>query len=407
MGARADPPDGTQIMQLHRPLREGTGPGSSATIPATFAEWLRSGIQPGGSVAFPLYQSTIDEPVELLRDAVEVTLAAGRDRYYRSTFNRGNPVVVSLLAQDYGVGEDQVLCTTGATAGISLIYRALLDPDSRLLIENPCFDLFETLASPIGCGIDRFERHAPDYALDCDALMAQVRPDTKLVVLSNLHNPSGMPAAEGELRRLGALAQQHGFHVLVDEVYAPFAGASITAAASLGLDRLISVSSLSKGFGLATLRCGWIVGDAAALQPIRKLNSELEFSVSNLAHGAAARVLDQPEPFQTWSASRIAAARPIVERHHREWTDAGLISGCLPPYGCIALCTLPGIPDSYDFSVWLEQQYGVRIVPGLYFGAPDSFRLGFGIAPDLLEEGLTRLGKGLFEYRQLWGNTGG
>ncbi len=370
----------------------------------SYAQWVRRSILRNSnsrSLLVSLFESSVPEPQDLLRDVLTEGFADGVTSRYASTFVKGNPYLVAALARNYGVREEQVLTTTGATGALSLIYRALLSPGDRVLVENPSFELFASLAQASGVGVDTFERPAPRFTIDPVEVEASLRPETRMIVISNLHNPSGMAVDDATIVALGEIADRHDLIVVVDEVYAPYAGDRLRPAASLGASRrLVSVNSLTKIFGLSTLRCGWIVGDESVVTPVRELAQEVDFAISNLAHAVSALIVENPARFQDNTFSVLTRARPIIESYHAYWLAEGLVEGDLPDSGCIAFPRLVGIGDSERFSGWLSDRCGVLVAPGEYFGAPGHVRLGFAMEPSRLDYGLQALTDGLLTYRE-------
>ena len=364
-----------------------------------YAEWVRrtlARVRASNTRIVTLFDSSVPEPRELLTATVAEAFAEPVTDRYVSAFSGGNPFVVAQLASHYSVGPDNVICTTGATGALSLLYRALVRPGEHVLVETPGFDLFAGIGAVNGIAVDQFERAAPDFDLDVDRIARAIRPETRLIVLSNLHNPSGRVVAHDALLALASLAEARDVLVLVDEVYGDYADATARPrpAASLS-SKFISVSSLTKIYGLSTLRCGWIVGDADLLRPVRMLAESYDFGVSNLAHAAAALVLENSAAFTACSNRITEAARPIVEAKFTAWARDGLIEGSVPPFGCIAFPRLVGIDDTAAFAHWLGNRNGVIVAPGEYFGLAGHIRIGFGqpvddlvFALDALEEGL-------------------
>ena len=368
----------------------------------SYSQWVRHMLKPTQATPnaqLSLFESSVPEPVSLLSELVGSSFGWDVTSRYESAFAGGNPYVKAKLAENYGVSEASVVTTTGATGALSLIYRALLQPGDRVLVENPGFDLFTILAEAHGFGVDRFQRVAPGFALDPDALEAAIGPQTRIVVLSNLHNPSGRLIPQDVMHRLGVIADRHDVIMVLDEVYLPYAGNAAKSAIQLGLSpRIMVINSLTKIYGLSTLRCGWIVGDPKTVQPIHTLSREVEFSISKLSHAVAALVLEQPEPFDLRTQSIVGTARPIMESFHAFWKQAGLIEGDMPTHGCIAFPRLTGIPDTRHFAEWLAKNRGVLVAPGEYFGASGHLRIGFAIDPAFLRKGLRVLTDGIEDY---------
>jgi aspartate/methionine/tyrosine aminotransferase len=367
-----------------------------------YAAWVRRAITKARSEAnklVPMFDSSVEEPVELLRGIVEDAFRAPITQAYQSVFVGGNPYVVDGVAKRYGVTRERVLATTGATTGLSLIYRAYLKPGDHVLVETPGFDLFGDIGRSLGAKVDHFQRAAPDYSVDEFEIARKITPQTKLIVLSDLHNPSGMMLPAETISRIGRMAEQRGVRLVVDEVYGDYAPPPIRIRSAAHLSpNIIAVSSLTKIYGLSTLRCGWVIATEELLAPIRQLSDHLEFGISKLAHAVAALVLERSETFDAYSTGILAKARPVLERHFRRWQAEGLIEGQLPDHGCIFFPRLSGIDDTTAFSEWLADRHGVIAAPGEFFGAPGHVRIGFAHDPDVLEFGLSRFSEGLREY---------
>lgn len=361
----------------------------------SYSRWIRRVIgaaRSGGRTILPLFESTVPEPRALLTALVREAFAEPATDRYTSAFAAGNPFVVAALAQTYAAEPAQVLCTTGATGAMALLYRALLQPGDHVLVETPGFDLLGILAREHGAQVSTFVRPGAGFALDVDRIAAGLTARTRLVVLTNLHNPSGLAANPAALSELAALAQARGFRVIVDEVYGDFATAEERPLPACRISPdFISVSSLTKAFGLSTLRCGWIVADAAVIGQVRELADRTEFGISNLAHGLAALVLERRAQFSAYSSGVLAAARPIVDDYFARWRDAGLIAGTMPQSGCIAFPRLTGIDDTLAFADGLLAASGVAVVPGEFFGAAGHVRIGFALPTAQIEPAFAAL----------------
>jgi aspartate/methionine/tyrosine aminotransferase len=371
------------------------GTTASASSPISYAAWVRAAItrvRGGDQPVVPLFESSVPEPRDLLAGVVREAFAPAISDRYTSAFAGGNPYVVAQLARTYDVDPSQILCTTGATGALSLIYRALVGPRERILVETPGFDLFGGIADELGIAVDHFTRSGDRFEIDVAAVEAKLHLLTRLIVISNLHNPSGHAVPHATMRALAEMAERRGVILVVDEVYGDYADAATRPLPAARLSpACISVSSLTKTFGLSTLRCGWIAAAPAALESIRALSDRVEFGVSNLAHAIAATVLERPKPFASHTDAIIAAARPVIQCYWDAWSADGLIAGTLPPFGCIAFPRLPNVVDTTEFANRLAADTGVLVAPGEYFGAPGHVRIGFGLPRPALEQGLAAL----------------
>ncbi|WP_328799462.1 pyridoxal phosphate-dependent aminotransferase [Sandaracinobacteroides hominis] len=371
----------------------------------SYSQWVREvirSVKRDRNLLVALFESSVPEPVELLRELVSGAFSQGVSSRYVSAFADGNPFVLAALSQRLGVPEDHLLCTTGATGALSLIYRSLLVPGHRILVETPSFDLFHTIAASLDHGVDHFERRGPGFAIDPEDIRRALTPATRIILLSNLHNPSGAALDRETLAAIGTVAEAHGAVVIVDEVYADYAGADFVAATTDISPNFIRIGSLTKGWGLSTLRCGWIVAEPGLLAQMRALNQEVEFGVSKLAHAMAALVLEDAPRFDGWRDGIMRDARPIMEAYHAHWLAEGLVTGELPTHGCTTFARLTGIRHSEHFSEWLADRCGVVVAPGEYFGAPGHLRIGFAAPRAELDYGLQALTDGLKRYREIF-----
>lgn len=368
-----------------------------------YARWVRRAIgkaRSAGGRVVPLFDSSVEEPVELLREIVEKGFQAPITPKYQSIFVDGNPHVVEALAARYRVPASQIVTTTGATSGLSIVYRACLKPGDHILVESPGFDLFGDLGRALDVEVGHFARETDRFTINEFDLAGRIQRNTRLIVLSDLHNPSGMQIEPDVLSRLARVARDNGALLVVDEVYGDYAGDRRAPTAASLSTNIVAVNSLTKMFGLSTLRCGWVIASEENIAPIRQWSDHFEFGVSKLSHAVAALVLEESERFSRHAEDVLKAARPILERHFRQWREEGLASGELPDFGCIFFPRLQGIEDTILFSQWLADRYGIIVAPGEFFGTAGHVRIGFAHAPDILDYGLSRVGEGLRVYRE-------
>lgn len=362
---------------------------------ASYGLWVRELYRrmPLPARARILFESTIDEPAALLSEVADRAFGRGMTDRFESVFGRGNPHLLAALTHRYGVGEAMVATTTGASNALAQAMRALLVPGAHVLIETPRFDVLAELARGVWAEVEDLSRTAPDFGLTADDLRIRLRPDTEMVVISNLHNPSGRWLTEAEILDLAAAAAEVGAWLLVDEVYADFARETPTRLASA--PNLIRANSLSKVFGLHSLRCGWLIAEPHVIRRIVAANANLEFGVSKLAHAVAALVLEQPEPFEAHWRGVLAESRPVLVRHAEAMKADGLIRGGVPAFGCVYFPEIVGAPESRALAESLWRDEHLVTAPGELFGLAGHMRLGFGLPPAIVDEGLSHLHEAL------------
>jgi len=343
-----------------------------------------------------LFDSTIREPTELLAGVVRRAFQDGVTDRYESVFAEGNRFVVGAVARRYGVDPAQVISATGATSALGMILKALVGPGDDVLIEHPCFDLLPALARDAGATVSELPRRAPDYAVVPAEVAARIRPNTRLIVLTQLHNPSGAVLDEATLKGLAEVSSRSGVPILVDEVYADFVDQG--SAVRFGPE-FISVGSLTKVHGLFALKCGWAVAAPEIIARVHAANPQGDLGVSKLTHAIAALVLEDPAPFEAHWRQVMASARPVVQAQVSAMTQDGLLEGALPSVGCMYFPKVVGVSDTRALAEWLWTEHGVVVAAGEFFGQPGHVRIGFGGGrPEALDRGLTRFRAGLKAY---------
>ncbi len=375
-----------------------SGDGFRSGLEGGYTAWVREVL--GAVAAEPraavLFDSTIKEPTDLLAAVVREAFGDGVTDRFESTFAGGNRYVAAAVAARYGVEPEQVICTTGATSAMSMAMTAFVAPGDHVIVEAPAFDLLPALAQAAQAKVTQLPRRAPDFAIDLDELRALVRPETRLILLTQVHNPSGAVLDVPTLRAIGEIAGQAGARVLIDEVYADFTDVGSAVAVS---DVFISASSLTKVQGLFALKCGWAVGSRANIAAIQAANPQGDQGVSKLTHAIGALVLEHMAPFDAHWRGVLAAARPVLGAHVRAMVADGLILGEPPAQGCMYFPQVVGISDTLSLASWLWTEEKIVVAPGEFFGQPGHVRIGFGGDATALDEGLGRLHAALSRRR--------
>ena len=366
----------------------------------TYSDWARAQMRLSTDDAIVLFDSTIREPTDQLIDVVRDAFSLRITNRYVSAFDGGNPFAVEALCRRYGVEADRLIATTGATSAISLVLRTLAEPGDHVLVERPGFDLLSLMAKGAGLQVDDLPRRPPTYGVDIAELQSRLTPQTKLVLLTNLHNPSGAVLTPSQVGAVAAAAARVGALVVIDEVYGDFARDVFPTPAGSLAPNIVSVGSLTKVYGLFALKCGWLIADPAVAQRIRDGAPEGDLGVSKLAHAVAAHVLEAPEVFDAHWRRILSVTRPVMLRHAARLTELGLIEGEVPSHGCMYFPRVVGVDDTLALARTLWNDFGLLVAPGEFFGAPGHIRLGFATDGPDFERGLERLGVALETLRK-------
>jgi len=300
------------------------------------------------------------------------------------------PLVEAIAAHRQVAPENVVTISGGTSMANHLAMAALLEHGDEVLIEKPTYDPLLAIAEYLGAKIKRFPRRFEDgFKIDIVELEKQITPGTRVIVLTNLHNPSSELVEEATLRRIGELARDVGARVLVDEVYleAMFEN-SPPPAVSLGPEFVVT-SSLTKGYGLSGLRCGWIFADAEIAQKIRRLDDIFAASAPNVMERLSVIALNQLPKIAGRAKAMLETNRATLNSFLRERDD---IDGVPTRFGTTSF---PRLRDGSveKLSTLLIEKYETAVVPGRFFESPNHIRIGLCCPPENFREGIARLGK--------------
>jgi aspartate/methionine/tyrosine aminotransferase len=317
-----------------------------------------------------------------------VDLAGANDNGYR-------PLVEAIGAR-YGVSPDLVT-TAGGTAGANFfVLAALLEPGDDVLVERPGYDPLLGAARLFGARTIRFERpFERGFALDPDRVRRALTRRTKAIVITSPHNPTGVAADPAALDEIGRIAERAGAHVVVDEVYKDLTGDRTPPAAARG-EVFATTSSLTKSYGLSSLRAGWVIASPSLSYRVRRARDVVDGSGSIVAERLATLAFQQIDAL-------AARARAILSRN-KALADAFLRSRAdlewVPSAATIVFPRIRGVADATPFVNRLMQERGTALGPGSFFEAPAHFRLGYGGDTEKIRAGLERLNVALDERTQ-------
>ena len=332
----------------------------------------------------------------------------------------GDPAFRESVAERYGRSRDEVLFTCGTQEANFLAFLSLLgdedavggtgEDDTRsgeddtggrgigtgthAVVVTPTYQALHAVPEAFG-EVTRVELEPPEWTLEPEEVAAAARDDTAVVVVNNPNNPTGRYHEEAVMRAVYDVAVDHDAYLLCDEVYRLLAERPQPPVASFG-PHGISTTSLTKAYGLAGLRFGWIAGPEPVVERAWRWKDYTTISPSLFGQHVAKQALGRRE-------KRILAESRDLAREHRnrvaEWVDA-LGLEWYEPVGVNGFVTVPEpFADAESFCRTVVEEEGVVLAPGGLFGFPDRFRIGFGLPPDELEEGLTRVRRVVRDHR--------
>ncbi len=295
--------------------------------------------------------------------------------------HRGKPELRDFIARDSGLASrDAILMTPGAAGALFIVATTLLGPDDHILVVRPNYATNLETPRAIGCHVDIYDlKFEEGFDIDPARVAAMLHPKTKYLSVTIPSNPTGVVWSEARLRQLIALAENRGIKLLVDETYREmtFAG-PLPVAASLS-PAAISVSSLSKTYGLPGIRMGWIATQDPALQE-RFLAAKEQIVICNsvvdeeIAWQFLRRKAELLPSIRREIAGRFALVREwFVAQDELEWIE--------PKGGVVAFPRIkPSLRVDVDkFYHTLQEAHGTFVGPGHWFEMDRRFmRIGFG-----------------------------
>jgi aspartate/methionine/tyrosine aminotransferase len=296
------------------------------------------------------------------------------------------------IAEHHKVDPECVVTSAGTSMANHLAMAAILESGDEVLIEHPAYGPLLDVARYLEANIKRFRRTEENgWAIDPEEVRRSVTSDTRLIVITNLHNPTSMITPESVLREVGEIARSIGALVLVDEVYLD-AVYENTPRTSFRLGpEFVVTSSLTKVYGVSGLRCGWILTRPELAWKMRRLNDL--YSATPVYPGELLSV----GAFQHLDLLR-ERARLIVEADRKVLSDflaqeVG-VSAVETDWGTTAFPRLVnGNPEK--FLERLRSEFDTSAVPGRFFEMPDHFRIGMGVNTEMFAEGLNRISRAL------------
>ena len=308
----------------------------------------------------------------------------------------GHPLLRREIARLYtSAGVDDVLTFAGAEEAIYVAMRVLLQPGDRVVVTWPGYQSLYEVARSIGAQVAFWPAHqtASGWQFDVDDLRALAEPGARLIVANFPHNPTGALPTAAEWTDIVDIARGIGATLFSDEVYRllEYDPADRLPAAVDGYEKAISLGVMSKPFGLAGLRIGWIASHDRDFQ-----NQAAAYKdYTTICNGAPSEILAlialrAREQTLARSLGIVQANLRLADRFMAEHAD--VFSWPRPRAGTIAF---PGLDERFPadaFAADLVQAEGVLVLPGSVYDYPGNhFRLGLGRRN--LPEALERLGR--------------
>ena len=329
---------------------------------------------------------------ETLSLAELLALASSEDRAgfeemslgYTQTF--GAPDLRAAIASTYErrAAED-ILCFAGAEEGLYAAMQVLLGPGDHAIVVTPNYQAAETVPLSL-CAVSGVPLGTRDnWSLDIDRVAAAIRPQTKLVSINFPHNPTGKILERARFDALVDLCRRHGLWLFSDEVYRPLGpeGAVHLPQVADVYERGISLGVMSKAYGLAGLRIGWLAcADRDFLQRCERFKHYLSICNAGPSERLALIALKAREKILARNRAIVSANLIHLDAFFAAYPS--LFEWVRPDGGCVGYPRYLGKESVDIFAQRLVEEAGVLVLPsGIYRSAlgptpTDRFRIGFG-----------------------------
>ncbi len=219
------------------------------------------------------------------------------------------------IGETYGYQPDQVICGAGETEIISLIIRAFCEPGGKILMPGPCFPIYHLFAEAEG-RVPILAHRATDrrsMAMDVDAYIEAIEPDTRIVFITNPHSPSGTWMSEGDVRRIIEAAPQA--LVVLDEAYVHYSRTPGYMHLAHEYQHVAVLRTFSKVFGLAGLRVGFGVAHRSTIDALLAIKTT--WNMGQLQIVGAVAALDDHEHLDR-TIETIVESRSYVQGRFEE-----------------------------------------------------------------------------------------
>jgi len=308
----------------------------------------------------------------------------------------GYEPLVQAIAQRYRVAQECVASAMGTTLANYLALAAATEAGDEILVEHPSYDPLLSTARFLGLELRRFRRDPENgFAIDLDDLQRNLTPRTRVIVLCNLHNPSGAFTPDSVLEEIGELAKKHSARVLADEVYLEMLfEAAPRSAFHIDPERFISTNSLTKAYGLSGLRCGWVLASPELVGRMNQIQDMLAGTYPAIAEQLSVRAFEKLPEISARMKSQLETNRGLLKRFLESRND---LSWSWPEYGTMVFPRVKNGGVETLCSV-LRDDFETSVVPGRFFECDDRVRMGVGTATADVRGSLEQLGKGLDHF---------
>ena len=331
-----------------------------------------------------------------IQDAAERAMHEGMTKYEPTTgaFEFRQAVAAKFRNENgIDVGPEDIIVAPGGKFAIYLAFQAVLEPGDRVMVLEPAWVSYKSMAQLAGAGVISVDCQASDgYQPDLAAMEAAMDGTVKYIVVSSPNNPTGAVYDKASLKAMAELAQRHGALVLCDEVYEYLLYEGEHYSPASEYENIVTVNSFSKSYAMTGWRLGYVTGPRDLLDGMVKIYQHSATCVTAFAQAGGIEALTSPE-------SHAASQRMMSGYKERRDLTVELIRAseffdCVPPQGAFYVFPSYSLDmPSLEFATRLLEEAHVATVPGSAFGdcGEGALRLCYSTSPENIREAFDRM----------------
>ena len=295
----------------------------------------------------------------------------------------GLPALRETVAHELypGLESDNILMFAGAEEGIFCALTAIAQSADHVIVLTPCYQSLLEIPKSKGAEVTEIElKEENDWRIDLQSIQMAIKPNTKCIVINFPHNPTGQVIEKEELQALIEICEQSGIWLFSDEVYRLLGAPNKpwASAAACTYDKALSLGVMSKAFGMAGLRIGWIAcQDKDMIYKMKLIKDYLSICNSAPSEILSMIALNNKDAILERNNKIVADNLKLLDQFFIEYSH--LFQWVRPQGGCVGFIKYKGPGSIESFCEKLVNTQSVLLMPAsIYDYASNHFRIGFG-----------------------------
>ncbi len=301
----------------------------------------------------------------------------------------GDIELIEAIAKRYRSDSENIFLAPGSSAANYTVMGVLLEKDDEVIVESPAYEVLAQIPLVFGAKVKRWHRKFENsWKLDFKQLSELLTNKTKLIVLTNPHNPTGISLDSEELTHLKQIADAHDLYVMFDEVFIEMIKDKFSISALNRSKRFVVTGSITKAFGLGGIRLGWAIAQPHLVEKMMYFQDLMSVNNAEPSMDIALRLFKKIDEFVKHNAQILIENSAIIENWLEKYENIQCkfnteVAFCFPRLTEI---------NTQKFLDILQKKYNTYVVPGHFFdNYVEHIRLGFGINKNLLLKGLENI----------------